>query len=102
MMSLTFGLFRQVSDSGPHGPLVYTRGASCTDKSSTTNPFLVQENNCDCHKTSATQESYSCALLFVEFRAVYIVFLFIVFQFTWKRVKMPFMYVMTNDMIMIK
>ena len=23
MMSLTFGLFTQVSDSGPHGPLVF-------------------------------------------------------------------------------
>ena len=25
MMSLTFGLFTQVSDSGPHGPLVYNK-----------------------------------------------------------------------------
>ena len=27
MMSLTFGLFTQVSDSGPHGPLVVNLGS---------------------------------------------------------------------------
>ena len=41
MMSLTFGLFTQVSGSGPLGPLVYVRGKALSGELSCTGTGLV-------------------------------------------------------------
>ena len=42
MMSLTFGLFTQVSDSGPKGPLVFTW---CSTVKVVFRPRVIQLNN---------------------------------------------------------
>ena len=42
MMSLTFGLFTQMSDSEPHGPLVYL---ICSLKSKGTTTFALGNRN---------------------------------------------------------